>query len=84
MLESNSKDFILQYQRDKVLACKSCNVTVYNLNDPCVSGECIEKVTTYGIKKIPAVIVDGKIADCCISTSSTIEGLKAAGIGISF
>lgn len=67
----------------KDLACNSCDVIVYNLNNPCDSGECMNKVKTYGIKRIPAVVVDGKIANCCVTSSPTIEGLKSAGVGIS-
>lgn len=66
----------------KDLACESCEVTVFNLNEACDSEECLEKVNTYGIKRLPSVVVDGKIADCCISTGPTSESLKAAGVGV--
>ena len=66
----------------KDLSCESCEVKVYNLNEACGSGECLEKVNAYGIKRLPTVVVDGKIADCCVTTGPTIEGLKAAGVGV--
>jgi hypothetical protein len=65
----------------KDMACERCEVIVYNLNEACDSDECLEKVNTYGIKRLPAVVVDGKIADCCVTTGPTEEGLKAAGVG---
>jgi len=65
----------------KSLACESCEVSVYNLNAPCESGECLDKAKAYGISRIPAVVVDGKIADCCKVGPVTVEGLKAAGLG---
>jgi hypothetical protein len=66
----------------KKLACKDCEVTVYNLNEPCESGEGLEKVKTYGIVRIPSVVVDGKLAGCCSAGPVTAEGLKAAGVGV--
>lgn len=66
----------------KDLACESCEVTVYNLNEVCDSGECLEKVNQYGIKRTPTVVVDGKIADCCVASGPTVDGLKAAGVGV--
>lgn len=63
------------------LACEDCDVVVYNLNDPCESGECLEKVKTYGITRVPSVVVDGRLADCCKVEPISIEVLKAAGIG---
>ena len=67
----------------KRLACESCEVLVYDLNEPCESGVCLEKVKTYGINRIPAVVVDGRHSDCCVADPVTAEGLRAAGIGIS-
>lgn len=66
----------------KELACESCEVIVYNLNEPCETRECLEKVKSYGIKRIPAVAVDGRLAECCVAGPVTIEGLRGAGIGI--
>lgn len=65
----------------KELACKNCEVVVYNLNEPCETGECLEKVKSYGIKRIPAVAVDGRLAECCVAGPVTIEGLRRAEIG---
>lgn len=67
----------------KGLACESCEVIIYDLNEPCESGECLEKVSDYGIKRVPAVVVNGRLADCCVTHLVTAEGLRAAGIGAS-
>lgn len=64
------------------LACEDCNVVVYNLNEPCESGECLDKVKEYGIKRLPAIVVDGRLADCCVQGAVTEEGLRASGIGV--
>ena len=66
----------------KDLACESCELTVHNLNNACKSSDCLDKVKKYGIKRLPSVVVDGKIADCCATSGPTKEGLKAAGIGV--
>jgi hypothetical protein len=65
----------------KELACEDCEVVIYNLNEPCESGECLEKVKTYGVTRVPAVAVYGRLAECCKVGPVTKEGLKAAGIG---
>ncbi len=49
----------------KGLLCEDCELTVFNLSEPCDTGECLEKVTRYGINRVPAVVVDGELAGCC-------------------
>ena len=60
----------------KELACESCNVVVYDLRAGCATNECREKAKHYGINRLPAVVVDGKPAECCSN-----ESLIAAGVG---
>ena len=62
----------------KEIACESCEVIIYNLNEPCESGECLDKVRSYGIHRIPAVAVNGSLAECCVAGPVTAEGLRAA------
>jgi len=65
------------------LACSSCEVSIYNLAEPCDSKECIDKAKAYEINSVPTVVVDGKIADCCKQGKPNKETLLAAGIGTS-
>jgi len=65
----------------KELACPSCEVTVYNIAEPCESKECIDKAKDYGITSVPTVVVDGKIVECCKREKPNREALLAAGIG---
>ena len=65
----------------KELACPSCDVTVYDLSNPCESKACIEKSKAYGINSVPTVVVDGKIVECCRREKPDREALMAAGIG---
>lgn len=59
------------------IACSSCNVTVKDMHDPQIA----KAAEGLGIKSIPAVVIDGKIAECCTAAGPDIEALKAAGIG---
>ncbi len=34
-----------------------------------------------GIKTVPAVVVDGKLADCCAGRGPEEESLRKAGVG---
>ncbi len=65
----------------KDIACPNCDVTVYDMSDPCDSKECIEKSKMYGVKSVPTVVVDGKIVDCCARGKVSKESLVAAGVG---
>jgi len=65
----------------KDLACPSCEVSIYNLQDPCDSKECVDKAKRYGINSVPTVVVDGKIVECCQRGKPNKESLIAAGIG---
>lgn len=58
------------------LVCPDCEVTVHNLHE---GGS--EEASSYGIKTLPAVVVDGRIASCCDNRGPDAEALRAAGIG---
>lgn len=59
------------------LACRSCEVIVHNMND--------NKVATgarnLGIRTVPAVLIDGKLAACCANLGPDEAVLRAAGLG---
>ena len=62
------------------LACPSCEVVIYDLpKDP--NKEVQHKATLYGIEKIPAVAVDGKLLECCEMSSVSENILRQAGVG---
>ena len=62
-------------------ACPSCEVIVYDLNKGCETNECRDKAKEYGIRSVPAVAIDGKLASCCTDNGVDIEALKRAGLG---
>ena len=61
----------------KNISCPSCDVTVLDMNDIDVS----QRAKTLGIHRVPAVVVDGKISDCCDVSAPNEKDLRAAGIG---
>ncbi|PIR23299.1 MAG: glutaredoxin [Deltaproteobacteria bacterium CG11_big_fil_rev_8_21_14_0_20_45_16] len=64
-------------------ACESCEVrqSTILLNQGCATNECRQKAKAYGIERLPAVVVDGKLLDCCRVGAITKEKLVAAGVG---
>lgn len=65
----------------KDLACPNCEVTVYDLSEPCESKVCIDKAKAYGVNAIPAIAVNGELVECCERSRVDREALIAAGIG---
>ena len=59
------------------LACASCEVSVLNMNDP----DAESRAKDLGIRSVPAVVVDGKLAECCAGRGPDEATLRAAGIG---
>jgi glutaredoxin len=59
------------------IACPSCEVTVLDMNDPSVA----HRGRSLGIRSVPAVAIDGKLADCCAGRGPDEATLRAAGIG---
>ncbi|HFE45567.1 MAG TPA: hypothetical protein ENJ18_08735 [Nannocystis exedens] len=61
------------------IVCSSCEVSILDMKDPAVA----ERAQQLGIKRVPAVVVDGVLAGCCAASGPTEEGLRAAGVGSS-
>lgn len=64
------------------IACPSCDVRIYSLADKSQGEEASQKASQYGIYRIPAVVVNGKLAECCRDQQPmTRAALVAAGVG---
>ena len=61
----------------KRTACPSCDVAVLDMNDPAVA----RRAQGLGIRSVPAVVIDGKLADCCKGRGPDEAVLRAAGLG---
>ena len=59
------------------IVCSSCEVTVLNTNN----SEVAARARSLGIRSIPAVVINGKLADCCAGRGPDESTLRAAGIG---
>jgi glutaredoxin 3 len=59
------------------IACASCDVTVLDMKDAAVAG----RAKTLGVQTVPAVLIDGKLADCCRGQGISEAALRAEGIG---
>ena len=59
------------------LACDSCDVRVLDMTDAAVSTRARE----LGINAVPAVVVDGELAECFRGVGATEQALRDAGIG---
>ncbi len=60
------------------ISCASCDINVLDMKDPAVA----KRAKDLGISSVPAVAIDGKLADCCAGRGPDEATLKAAGIGI--
>ncbi len=58
-------------------ACPSCEVTVLDMKDAGVA----ERAANIGIGSVPAVVIDGDLADCCAGRCPDMDVLRAAGLG---
>jgi glutaredoxin len=59
------------------IACPSCEVQILDMHNADVA----QKAKRYGIRSVPAVVVDGKLAECCAGRGPDETALRAAGIG---
>ena len=59
------------------IACPSCDVTVLDMTDRAVA----DRAKTLGVQRVPAIVIDGKLADCCGGQGISEAALRAEGIG---
>ncbi len=59
------------------IACPSCEVTVLDMREAAVAS----RAKSLGVRSVPAVAVDGKLADCCAGRGPSEAILRAAGLG---
>ena len=62
----------------KSIACPSCEVQVLDMREPAVAA----KARQYGVRAVPAVVIDGKLAACCINGGPDEATLRAEGLGV--
>ncbi len=60
------------------IACPSCDIEVLDMHQAEVS----KKAKQYGIGSVPAIVIDGKLADCCAGRGPDESSLRAGGVGV--
>ena len=62
----------------KSIACENCDVQVLDMRtDKAVQA----RAKGYGVKRVPAVVVNGQLADCCRSGAVDAATLRNFGVG---
>ncbi len=59
------------------IACPSCDVKVLDMQDP----EIAARARSLGVRSVPAVAIDGELAECCAGRGPDEATLRAAGVG---
>ena len=59
------------------IACPSCEISVLDMHDADVA----QRAKGLGIHSVPAVVIDGKLADCCGKSGPDATVLRATGVG---
>ena len=59
------------------MACPSCEVSVLDMHDPQVA----KRAKDLGIRSVPAVVIDGKLAGCCTCSGPDEATLRSEGLG---
>lgn len=64
---------------DQVIAaaCPSCDVSVVPMTDMKQAA----RAKALGVRSLPAVVIDGKLASCCSGRGIDLDVLRRAGLG---
>lgn len=57
--------------------CPSCEIAVLDMRENAIAA----RASRLGVRSLPAVVIDGTLADCCSSGGPNLVTLKAAGLG---
>ena len=64
----------------KRISCPNCEINVLDMKDHAVA----KQAKNIGIRSVPAIVIDGKLADCCAGRGPDELFLKNAGLGQPF
>lgn len=59
------------------IACESCDVQIQDMRTEAAK----TKAKTYGIKRVPAIVVNGQLADCCKQGAIDLGTIQRLGVG---
>lgn len=66
-------------QQVRAAACPSCDVRILDMRSDKTAQA---KAKLYGITRVPAVVIDGKLAECCAAGSFNLTTLSRLGLGV--
>lgn len=61
----------------RAAACSSCEIEVR----PMTEAAAAKDASRYGIKSLPAVVIDGQLAGCCTGRGIDLAELRRLGLG---
>ncbi|MDH3236692.1 MAG: thioredoxin family protein [Alphaproteobacteria bacterium] len=64
-------------ERIKALASPSCEIDVLDMKDASIAA----RAENLGIRSLPAVAINGTLADCCSGRGIDMDTLRDAGLG---
>jgi glutaredoxin len=64
-------------QAVRKIACDSCDVQVQDMRTDAAQA----KAKKYGIRRVPAVVVNGQLADCCKQGAIDLGTIQRLGVG---
>lgn len=59
------------------VACPACDVEVLDMHVPVVA----RRAKELNIRSLPAIVIDGKLADCRLGSKADDQTLRSVGIG---
>ena len=59
------------------LACPSCEVEILDMHDTSVA----KRAQALGVRSVPAIAINGQLAECCAGRGVNEQSLRAAGLG---
>ncbi len=62
----------------KSIACENCDVQVIDIRS---DRDSQARAKHYGVQRVPAVVINGKLADCCRSAAVDATTLRGLGVG---
>jgi hypothetical protein len=64
-------------EKIKQASCPSCDIDILDIYDSRVA----QRASSLGVLSLPAVLIDGKLAQCCSGRGVDIDTLQASGLG---
>jgi glutaredoxin 3 len=61
----------------RAVVCESCDLQVHDMKTEPAQA----RARQYGIKRVPAVVVNGRLAECCRQGAVDIKTLQRLGVG---